>query len=334
MDLSSLLVDTYKRYKQGSATVVSWLASSAVKVQNIDHLLVKGPRLKGKARTASRQQDRTSHHAQVSLNVFAALVDILSRAGITMPHDIEVTLWDVVKARKECAATYKAKPDKAGDDIHADEGQEHFAGVLQHFYSTLRPSSYLKEAPSKNYGRPARGNSNVNKFDSLESEELSYFEGVASPTSQASAKQAQPTTYDIERTREAQLQEKAFAVFCFLKDITALRLFVHHNWRDYKERKVCLTTAAMTANIAIEILLRINNAFLEDSSDIDTHNKIVDFLLCVDHQLLNDIRRDSRGWYVLEDFKLLPQTFVCEETLRVCFTNFLGNEKHPRDIVH
>jgi hypothetical protein len=215
MDPSSLLVDTYKRYNKGTATVISWLASSAAKVQNIDHLLVKGPRLKGTARTASCQQDGTSHHAQVPLHAFAALVDILSRAGINMPHDIEVTLWDVVRARKECAAIHNAKSEKTGDDIHANEGHEHFIRVLQHFYSTLRPSSHFKEAPSKNYGRPVRGNSNINKFDSLESEELFCFEGVASPTSQATAKQAQPTTYDIEQTCEAQLQEKALRYLLF-----------------------------------------------------------------------------------------------------------------------
>jgi hypothetical protein len=90
----------------------------------------------------------------------------------------------------------------------------------------------------------------------------------------------------------------------------------------------------MTANIAIEILRRINNTFLEDFPDRDTHDKIVDPLLGVDHQQLNDIRKDSQGWYVLEDFKLSPQTFVCEETLRVYFTNFLNEERPSSDIVH
>jgi hypothetical protein len=92
MEASSLLVDTYKRYKKGSATVVSWMATTAAKYQNIDHLLVKGPRLKGKARTDACQADSSMRHAKIPLSSFHGLVAILSNAGIKMSQNIEIIL--------------------------------------------------------------------------------------------------------------------------------------------------------------------------------------------------------------------------------------------------
>lgn len=43
MDVSSLLIDTYKRYKKVTVKVVTWLAKSAAKVKNINHLIIKRP---------------------------------------------------------------------------------------------------------------------------------------------------------------------------------------------------------------------------------------------------------------------------------------------------
>jgi hypothetical protein len=60
---------------------------------------------------------------------------------------------------------------------------------------------------------------------------------------------------------------------------------------------------------------------------------VVNLLLGNDHELLDhnpDVTKDDEGWYVLEDFKFSPETFVCEETHRVYFTEFLFNE----DFVH
>lgn len=122
MEASSILVDTYKRYKKGCAIFVSWMATTSAKYQNIDHLLIKGPRLKGKARTEARQADGSIRHAKIPLSSFRDLAVILSKAGIKMSRDIEIILWDMIKARKECAAFYRYQPERSSEHIKTDEG--------------------------------------------------------------------------------------------------------------------------------------------------------------------------------------------------------------------
>jgi hypothetical protein len=245
-----------------------------------------------------------------------------------MPKNIEMTLWDVIRARKECGSFYRSRPRKAGH-VQADEGHKHYVKMLQHFYDTLKPPDKPSEASSNTHEQRTHRESPPNKFDILESEELFCFDDISSHVPQVMMPQTHPTNYEIEQSLEDQLHERAFAVFCFLKDLTAIRLFVHRSWREYKERRICLTTAAMTANIAIEILRRISEAFLAGFPEFNTHDKIVNLLLGNDHSL--HISKDDEGWYVLEGFTLSPETFVCEETHRLYFTEFLFKEKFVDD---
>lgn len=74
---------------------------------------------------------------------------------------------------------------------------------------------------------------------------------------------------------------------------------------------VTLPTVAMTANVAIEVLRRVNEAFLEDFPEFDTHYKVVEILLHLDgpgrkDRDKADVSRDSSGWYILDDVRLSP----------------------------
>lgn len=105
-----------------------------------------------------------------------------------------------------------------------------------------------------------------NIFEYLHPEEIETTEDTV-PISGAShlpMQATRPTKYAIEQSPEQRQQERSFAVFCFLKNLTVIRLFVHRSWRDWKERRVTLATASVTANIAIETLRRVNEAFLID----------------------------------------------------------------------
>ena len=328
MEVSSLLVDTYKRYKKGSAIVVSWMATTAAKYQNIEHLLVKGPRLKGKARAEARQADGSLRHGKIPLSSFCDLVAILSRAGIKMSQNTEIILWDVIKARKECAAFYRYQPEKSNEHMKSDEGHQYFIDILQHVYTTLRRPGHGALQTAADYKPQIHQEHASNIFEYLHPEEIQDLEdtGSISIDSYFPAKATRPTKYVIEQSLEQRQQERSFAIFCFLKDLTAIRLFVHRGWRDWKERRVTLATASVTANIAIEILRRINESFLIDYPEFDTHDKVVEALLYLNdrtHTYNPSVFKDISGWYILDDFKLSPETFCCKETLDVYFTGHL-----------
>ncbi|KAH5777361.1 hypothetical protein HBI16_077840 [Parastagonospora nodorum] len=281
MEVSSLLVDTYKRYKKGSAIVVSWMATTAAKYQNIDHPLVKGPRLKGKARIDARQANGSIRHAMIPLSSFHGLVAILSKAGIKMSQNIEIILWDVIKARKECAAFYRYQPEKSNENTKTDEGHQYFIDILQHAYITLKRPGHDARPTATDCQPQIYREDPSNIFAYLYAEEIEDAEDTV-PISGASylpVQATRSTKYVIEQSPEQRQQERSFAVFCFLEDLIPIRLFVHRSWREWKERRVTLATASVTANVAIEILRRINEAFLIDYPDFNTHNKVVEALL-------------------------------------------------------
>ncbi|KAH3973094.1 hypothetical protein HBI26_104030 [Parastagonospora nodorum] len=281
MEVSSLLVDTYKRYKKGSAIVVSWMATTAAKYQNIDHLLVKGPRLKGKARIDARQANGSIRHAKIPLSSFHGLVAILSKAGIKMSQNIEIILWDVIKARKECAAFYRYQPEKSKENTKTDEGHQYFIDILQHAYITLKRPGHDARSTATDCQPQIYREDPSNIFAYLYAEEIEDAEDTV-PISGASylpVQATRSTKYVIEQSPEQRQQERSFAVFCFLEDLIPIRLFVHRSWREWKERRVTLATASVTANVVIEILRLINEAFLIDYPDFNTHNKVVEALL-------------------------------------------------------
>ncbi|KAI4605018.1 hypothetical protein J4E83_010889 [Alternaria metachromatica] len=323
--LPSLLVDTYKRYKSGTQIVATWLATSAAKIQSIDHLLIKNARLKGQARAAARQNGVS----EVPLNAFRTLVDILAKAKITLPTDIEAILWSVITARKECAGFYRAKPEReAGDDID-DEGHQFFIDILDYYYHTLKAPTAGKTKEEREKG--ASTNSRTSNFF----EHLSLVQEHAEPSGYVPSvsTDTQSRSYRIKESANRK-SEKAFALFCFLKDMTAIRLFVHKTWRGYKERSLALTTAATTANVAVDILRRVNEAFLKDFPEFESHHKVIKFLESFEEQGTSGItRKDEMGWYDLDDFKLSPQTFVCKDTYNVYFRDHLFDHDGKKEVM-
>lgn len=188
--------------------------------------------MKGKARTAARNEDGSTRQAQVPLHSFYGLVAILSKAAVELPQDIQTILWDIIKARKECALFYKFKRARNVDDIESDKGHQHFIDVLQHYYRTLRRTN--QDAPHVNSSQKHEHHM-ANIFEYLEPEDLEGSD-TGPDTSSLAMQNTQPTKYGIEQSSEQQRQEKAFSVFCLLKDLTAIRLFVHRTWREWKER--------------------------------------------------------------------------------------------------
>jgi hypothetical protein len=174
-----------------------------------------------------------------------------------MPDHIETILWSIIKARKEYAAFYLAKPEKHSNGDVANEGHQYVIDVLEYCHNTLKGKTPKKDkTPTKD--TTANGHSPAqdtptrvpNIYEYLEPEDIDRSDAPVSHTVRQATGATPSVVYDLEQVQK-ETREKAFALFCFLKDLTAIRLFVRQTWRGYKERNFCLTTASPTANIAL-----------------------------------------------------------------------------------
>lgn len=116
--------------------------------------------------------------------------------------------------------------------------------------------------------------------------------------------------------------------------MTAICLLVYKTWSRYKDHSLALTIAAMTAIVAIEILRRVNEAFLKDFPAFESHHKVIKFLEGFEDRVTNDVpHKDEMGWYYLDDFKLSPQTFVCKDTSNVHFRDHLFDHNNKQEVM-
>jgi hypothetical protein len=362
MSLSPLLVETYQRYKRDTNTFVTWLATTAKGIQNVDKLFsdtttpntqhAKG-RLKGKERAKARAHEKISSAGKVTVPLasFESLATVVASAGVVVPAYICQILNGAIASRKECAVFYQGQgSDSECPNLSVDnDGHQHFIRLLEKVRSIL-PSTSPKSGPQKTSVGKNQASPDSNIFASLDPGYISDSEEV--PSKKSSVHQSPLTkTYELEQPSKDNA-EIAFAIFCVLKDMTDVRLFVHSTWRDYKEGKVNLVTAALTMNAATEIFQRVNAAFLEDFPDFDDHEKVIQFLYDGSVKGQNEQKgqekqheqhkqegmeeqqqkeehaglQDHVGNYVVGDLRLSPSTFVCEQTLIRYFRNFLEQE--------
>jgi hypothetical protein len=199
---------------------------------------------------------------------------------------------------------------------------------LQHVYITLKRPGHNARPTATDYQPQIYREDPSYIFEYLYAEEIEDAEDTVhiSGASYLPVQATRSTQYVIEQSPEYRRQERSFAVFCFLKDLTAIRLFVHRSWRAWKERRVTLATASVTANVAVEILRCISEAFPIDYPEFNTHNRVVEALPYLNdrtHTNNPSISKDISGWYILDDLKLSPEIFCCKETLDIYFTGHL-----------
>lgn len=251
--LKDTYFDTYRRYKAGTAEVLQWLANSANRE-------TAQTRLTG---TAGRVQKSPS----VPLSTILQLARDFAEADppLVVPEHILRTLRWVIAARKECAAYHESRPDKElrPGDVPAD-GHHHFLSILVELLHILSPlyQPQKTSAPQHPSTQQSPGPSAglANRF-----EHLNLYDPVAAET-KGSVPLTAPATFESKQKVPAtQLpveddteKDGEFACFCFLKDWYDIRSFIQSIWRDYKERKITLTVAAITTSLAIDSIERIH----------------------------------------------------------------------------
>jgi hypothetical protein len=343
MALSSLLVDTYRKYKKGTENVVQWLAETARSTGAVEDLFrdgaqdavpATGGRLKGKARKAAKMSGSTTRTStfRVPIRSFTTLAKaIANAAGLEVPGSFFTTIRAVIRGRKECARWYLMNQEDANDVMEENnKGHQHFIETLENVLDVLQAKQLKMKLPTFQNNVPnTRKVTNI--FECLKLEEPISSEDI--PDTIVMSKIASKVDYKLE-TSDAEI---SFALYCFLKDATHIRLFVRRTWREFKRGEIKLQTAAFTMNAAIGMIEKLSNDFQEafpQFQDTDKNSMHISILLfiyrgyCTDKKgepfLLCDTKEEEGDLFTYKEGGQILQssTVMCTHTTELFMRYF------------
>jgi len=267
MGLAPTLVDTYRRYKKGTDNFVQWLAETARDTGLVESVFkaglkeqapAAGGRLKGKARKEAKKAGLTTNAAKLEVPI-KAMVElaeaIVTTNKVEVPRSVLTTLGAVIRGRKDCATWYILNQNDADEEMRKNNARhQYFIEVLEELRDTLKKSQPSTKQTAQQASDPD-SKRNANMFACLELEETAELEDIpdviATPT-EVNSKKAE---YKLESSEE----DVSFAVYCYLKDMTHIRLFVRRTWREFKRGAIGLQTAAFTTNAAIGMIEKLSD---------------------------------------------------------------------------
>jgi hypothetical protein len=173
----------------------------------------------------------------------------------------------------------------------------------------LVPKKHVKK-PTTRIASDKKIENFSNLFKYLEVEEPAECTyGDASTPDTPKSKDMSDTIYELESSDE----DKSFAIFCLLKDLTDIRHLVRQTWAEYREKQVALTTAAVTMNTAITLFRRLSESFVAEFPEFDEHCKIISYLTTA-YQDPNGETGEDFGSYTGTGFRLHSRIFFCAHT--------------------
>lgn len=285
---------SYKRYKEDTNVFATWLSTTAKACGYKSETPPQSPvqknapkipssRLKGKARKeaqkATASGDGPSQDVKLAdyLPVTKYTVktkDFLDQAivvaksvrpRIQMPLNILRVVQRAIHARKRCADWFRKTGAK---DEASIEGHDHFINVLEKALAILQSccpkSAKAGKQEQKTRDSPPEPDQILsNRFGMLNVEDTNdiVLDLAASDISATSAakKSSKATAQDSWDVYELEIQygtDLAFLIFCFFEDLHRIQDFIKETWRKQKAGTVDVETAAVTTNIALDIVRR------------------------------------------------------------------------------
>jgi hypothetical protein len=293
MGLAPLLVDTYRKYKKGTNNFVQWLTETARATGTVNDMFKDsrqdvvpptGGRLKGAARKEAKKAGlthNTTATCQITTKSFLTLATAIAADKRTcVPSAVFTTLHAVIQGRKDCAVWYSMISDQTDDAAkESNAGHRHFIKLLEDVLEIIKPKlPQIQRQPLK-AAKTAPLHTN-NAYEHLESEESLETEDmpdvIESPV--------RPVTQKVSYKLELSDTDVSFAIYCFLKDTTHLRLAVRRTWREFAKGDIGLQAAALTMNAALAMIEKLSNEFeqahprFKDSGSQKMHLEIVKFI--------------------------------------------------------
>lgn len=285
---------SYKRYKEDTNVFATWLSTTANACGYKSETSPQPPvqknapkiassRLKGKARKeaqkATANGDGPSQDVKLAdyLPVTKCTVktkDFLDQANVVaksvrpriqMPLNILRVVQRAIHARKRCADWFRKTGAK---DEASIEGHDHFINVLEKALAILqsccpKPAKAGKQEQKTTDSPPEPDQILSNRFGMLNVEDTNdiVLDLAASDISATSAakKSSKATAQDSWDVYELEIQygtDLAFLIFCFFEDLHRIQDFIKETWRKQKAGTVDVETAAVTTNIALDIVRR------------------------------------------------------------------------------
>lgn len=285
---------SYKRYKEDTNVFATWLSTTANACGYKSETSPQPPvqknapkiassRLKGKARKeaqkATANGDGPSQDVKLAdyLPVTKCTVktkDFLDQANVVaksvrpriqMPLNILRVVQRAIHARKRCADWFRKTGAK---DEASIEGHDHFINVLEKALAILQsccPKSAKAGKQEQNTrDSPPEPDQNLsNRFGMLNVEDTNdiVLDLAASDINATSAakKFSKATAQDSWDVYELEIQygtDLAFLIFCFFEDLHRIQDFIKETWRKQNAGTVDVETAAVTTNIALDIVRR------------------------------------------------------------------------------
>jgi hypothetical protein len=318
MGLSPLLVDTYRRYKRDTKTFTQWLGTTAratglVEDDFQDTSDTTQPAVRGSKKAKKRKPRKQSTAYEVLAKDLITLARAVRNAEThKVPRHIVRILGDVIKARKGCATWYRAHQSEQSDTTKShNEGHQHIVEVLGEVYEILSP---LEEQVKVEKTKTLDANTRIpNVFNLLEIEECPDL-GPEETWASTISKKVLQVSYEPEVSPE----HLSFALYCFMKDMTDIRIFIRRTWREYKHSQITINSAATTVNTALNIMRRINNTFTESFPDFAEHASLIQYLYngYVDPNAKGTNTMDNEHFasYEADGIRLSSKTFFCDHT--------------------
>jgi len=272
-----LLADAYRKYKRGTENLVQWLAETARSTGTVDKVFSNtaipplGGRLKG---TARKEAKNTPDTYRIATRSFLTLATAIANDDkLSIPASVFTTLRAVIRGRKECASWYATTSDHENDTVKENNAShDHFIKTLESVLSILKAKKpAVKQQQTKTV---IAGHLHMdNTYDVLEEIELSGSDDIP----EIAEIQAKPTKAKVKYKLKESDTDITFAIYCFLKDVTDLRIAVRRTWREFANGDIGLQAAALTMNVALAMIEKLSNDFEEAYPQFKDLNKAPEF---------------------------------------------------------
>ncbi|EXJ66064.1 uncharacterized protein A1O5_10678 [Cladophialophora psammophila CBS 110553] len=274
------MVLAYKQYKQDTEIVAGWLAEKSAIVgykpdtDSASH--EKRTKLNTKTHRPARGAAENARRSKASKSIYilktAELVAmakfiVKARPKVTLGRAIQ-TIWErTIRVRREFSRWFKSK---AASCVVVDEKHTHFASLLELALETLKPcyeTVQKKPRPAlqkkdPNTATPLRPVTNI--FHHLEVEDILSEEeqdqGDTTVVTGPSTKPEGPRARIDFDDKEAE-SEFLFAIWSFMREVFAVRIYVASTWQLYASGNVELMQAASVTNLAVDLVRRAEADF-------------------------------------------------------------------------
>lgn len=259
-----LYVDSYRRYKRGTAKVAQWLANAG--------------RLCGvKLDLGKKVHDKYL----MPLNKFRELAGIIAQCKepeIEVRPELFDLLQETISLRQAATVFFRSNSSTNEHFEQSNEGHLYTIEVLQEVLDTLEPLRKVQQPPDPKVrasGTHGSANQTGNIFDALDVEDIAepvvHLELAKGSKEKQSEKKTKPQDTNDAFELGSSTEELFFTLFCFYKDLHDIQAYLNKLWADYKDGCVPLTSAAATTDLAFEVVKRKEEDMLQsegtDSTD-------------------------------------------------------------------